>query len=125
MWMAALAASSIGWAQFAEFAAPGDGSKLYFSSSLPLQGSGETGQGRIFSVDASGVQTVADVPATPPSPYFTSYYQLSRPELSRDGTVLIYTGRRNCIGSDSVCESNFGTVAQTICDRTAEWSGEL
>lgn len=103
--MAALAASSIGWAQFAEFAAPGSESKLYFSSSLPLLGSGEPEQGRIFSVDASGVQPVADVAATPPSPY-TTYYQLSRPELSRDGTILIYSGWRDCYGSIA-CESDY------------------
>src|SRR5580698_11510684 len=106
-WMMILAAS-IGWAQFAEFAVPGSGSKLYFSSSLPLQGSGEPPQGRIFSVDASGVQTVADVLATPPSPYLTNYYQLSRPELSRDGTILIYTGERDCFGTDN-CESYIGS----------------
>jgi hypothetical protein len=60
--MMALAAA-IASGQFAEFATPGDGSKLYFSSSLPLQASNEKAQGRIFSVDATGVQTVADVPS--------------------------------------------------------------
>ncbi len=92
--VAVLAASSVR-AQFAQFAAPGSGLKLYFSSPLPLQGSNEPAQGRIFNVDSNGVHTVADVTATPPTPY-TSYYMLSRPELSRDGTILIYTAERGC-----------------------------
>jgi len=109
----AMMAASSGWAQFSQFAVPGSGAKLYFAGSQPLQGSNEPAQGRIFSVDASGVHTIADVPATAPTPY-TSYYALSRPELSRDGTILIYTGQRDCYGSSN-CESSssFQTQVQT------------
>ena len=116
-------------AQFAEFAVSGDGSKLYFSSSLPLQGSNEPQQGRIFSVDAGGVHSVADVqaimPPATPNPFpagqtFTNYFQLSRPESSRDGTIVIYTGSRNCYGS-SQCES--GSVFQTLLQTTINLPG--
>jgi uncharacterized protein (TIGR03437 family) len=108
-------AAAIASGQFAEFAAPGDGSKLYFSSSLPLQGSNEPAQGRIFSVDATGVQTVADIPAVAMSPFpYTSYFMLSRPEASRDGSVAIYTSARGCYGS-TLCESSmsFQSTNQT------------
>jgi hypothetical protein len=109
----AMLAAASGRAQFTQFAVPGSGAKLYFTSSLPLQGTNEPAQGRIFSVDSSGVQTVADVQATTPSP-FSSYYLLSGPELSRDGTILIYTGERVCYGTDN-CESSgsLGTGFQT------------
>jgi uncharacterized protein (TIGR03437 family) len=90
-------ATAIASGQFAEFAAPGDGSRLYFSSSLPLQASNERAQGRIFSVDATGVQTVADVLDTTSSVFpYSIFYSLSRPEASRDGSVVIYTVAAEC-----------------------------
>jgi uncharacterized protein (TIGR03437 family) len=113
--------SAIGSAQFAEFAVPANGSKLYFSSPLPLAGSNEPQQGRIFSVDSAGVHTVADVPATTPTPY-SSYYALSRPELSRDGTILIYTGTRDCYGSSN-CESSVTTETERQTTITGLSSG--
>jgi uncharacterized protein (TIGR03437 family) len=97
------ATASIVNAQFAALSAPGNGAKLYFSSSVPLQGSNEPSQGRIFSADAGGVHTIADVPAIVGT-QLSNYYALSGPELSRDGTVLIYAGRRDCY-SDVACES--------------------
>jgi hypothetical protein len=106
-------AAAVAIGQLAEFAAPGDGSKLYFSSSLPLQESNEPSQRRIFSVDATGVQTVADIPATTTSSY-SNYFMLSRLEASRDGSLVIYTGVRFCDGS-TLCEDSltFQTTNQT------------
>ena len=90
-------------AQFSDFATTGDGSTLYFSSTLVLKGTGAPEQGRIFAVDSSGLRTAMEPTA--------DYYDLSRPQVSRDGSILAVRGRRDCLNSGH-CYSE--AVYQTI-----------
>ena len=90
-------------AQFSDFATTGDGSTLYFSSTLVLKGTGAPEQGRIFAVDSSGLHTAMERTA--------DYYDLSRPQVSRDGSILAVRGRRDCLYSGH-CSSE--TSYQTI-----------
>jgi uncharacterized protein (TIGR03437 family) len=89
-------------AQFLGFIAPGHGDELYFWSYLPLKGSGSPQQGRIFKVGASGASVVAEVKAFHQAgicdPCFSNSYNLSLPDVSRDGAVFSYAGQRDCSG---------------------------
>lgn len=91
-------------AQFSDFAMTGDGSTLYFASSLVLRGTSVPEQGRIYALDSTGVRLVAGLTAAPPvgpGMALSNYYWLSRPEVSRDGSVLAFTGQADCSGNDS------------------------
>ena len=89
----------------ARLAAPGNGADLYYAFG-----------GSIYKIGAEPATLVVSVPTpvVPPRPesayelpqgaYFVSpYYLLSQPQLSRDGSVLAFTGRRDCLGG-LVCQ---------------------
>jgi uncharacterized protein (TIGR03437 family) len=86
------------WA--AQFVAPGNGGDLYYAF-----------RGSIYKIGAEPATLVVSVPTPvfPPRPgsayelpqgayYVSPYYLLSQPQLSRDGSILAFTGRRDCLG---------------------------
>lgn len=104
-------------AQIISLATTGNGEEAYFSTQSPFQGSNAPSQGRIYRIGKDGLQSVVDIPlmlsAQPgyPQMTFSNYYQLSQPDVSRDGSVLVFTGQRTCSGSD-LCV-NFTTLETT------------
>ena len=95
-------------AQFSDFATTGDGLTLYFASSLVLRGTSAPEQGRIYALDSTGARLAAgltEVPPVGPGMALSNYYWLSRPEVSRDGSVLAFTGRADCSGNDSCVDA--------------------
>ncbi|MGI8743209.1 MAG: hypothetical protein ACR2NN_11695 [Bryobacteraceae bacterium] len=95
-------------AQFGGIVAPGNGQDVYFSTALPLKGSGEPAQGRIFKIGQSSLTKVAAVtnagfPRTCLGFCTTNAYNLSQPDLSRDGRVLVYRGQVECTGDSIIC----------------------
>jgi len=115
-WLLVLAAFGPAVAQISGLVTTGNGAEVYFSNTMPQQGSNAPVQGRIYKVDGNGLQLVADVTKVAPPPpntismVFTNYYDLSRPEVSRDGSILAFTGQRTCSGADA-CSS--ATTLQT------------
>jgi len=92
-------------AQILDLAPTGDGATAYFATSLPRKGSGDPVQGRIYRAGPNGLELVAARGKEVPSgggtvgPISTNYYWLSRPEASRDGRLVAFTGKRSCSGS--------------------------
>jgi uncharacterized protein (TIGR03437 family) len=116
-----LAAAAIAFGQIDIFdlATTGDGGAAYFVSTLTLKGEAQpvSPHWRIFRIDPEGFRFYweprgIDPPpsAGPREPRFTSYFQLSGPQTSRDGRVVAFVGRRLCSGSPQ-CAS--ATALQT------------
>ncbi|MFB3779121.1 MAG: hypothetical protein ACE141_16000 [Bryobacteraceae bacterium] len=91
--------------QILDLAPTGDGANVYFSTSQPRKGSGEPVQGRIYRDGAGGLALAAGrvredgASSGGTGAVNTNYYWLSRPEVSRDGRLTAFTGRRSCRGS--------------------------
>ncbi len=88
------------WAQFSDLATDDAGSRLWFSTPLMLRGTVEPSSfGLIFSVDTQGNVSLVDPGGA---------YQLVNPEVSGDGSVLVYTGNPICdFGVFGVCNMIF------------------
>ncbi len=86
--------------QYYHLATPADGSVVYFDTDYPRTGTTDARQGRIYTVDASGLQVFAERQREefPGNPVYTNYYQLSSPAVSGDGTTRAFRGVRRCIG---------------------------
>jgi hypothetical protein len=78
--------------QYNSLIAPGNGADLYFSIDLPLKGSSDQRQGRIFKVGSTPLTKVTEVTNIPPVNLcgsftcLSTYYWLTQPDFSRDGT---------------------------------------
>ena len=98
----ALAAASTVRAQFVDLATTTDGSVLYFASSLRQKGTSQPLHGKIFRYDAKGLslytarQSIAV--STELNRTLTNYFDLSMPQVSGDGSRVLYTGRAYCSG---------------------------
>ena len=92
------------FAQFSSLVTTGDGADLYFSSTLPLKGSGLPHQGRIYKVGSAPLTVVADVPQIGPANPCMSLlcvsnaYNLFQVDVSRDGSILAYNETADCVG---------------------------
>src|SRR5436309_1874013 len=81
-------------AQFSGLVTTGNGADLFFSSTLPLKGSDQPSQGRIYEIGSTPLKAVAAVPAVGPADpcigvlCVSTFFDLSRPDVSRDGAVL-------------------------------------
>ncbi|MDP2999679.1 MAG: hypothetical protein Q8N47_19485 [Bryobacterales bacterium] len=113
--------SAAGQRDIFDLATTGDGGAVYFASALARRESGEAAPpgapARIYRIGPEGFQLYLErpridpPPATPPGPTrFTNYFNLSRPQTSRDGNVVAVVGQRQCFGS-SACGS--ATTLQT------------
>jgi len=90
----------------------GDGGTAYFATTLARKGTGEPTDysnpslTRIYKFGSEGLQLFLERPkvAVPPltapggPPRFSNYFSLSRPTVSRDGTIVAITGQRICLG---------------------------
>jgi uncharacterized protein (TIGR03437 family) len=91
-------------AQYGTLATTGNGVDLYFSTTLPLKGSGLPEHGRIYKVGSVPLAAVVAVarngPADPCGSLLciSNAYDLAGPEVSRDGAVFAYVGRKYCTG---------------------------
>ena len=90
-------------AVYCGLAATDDGSQLYFSSVLQLLGSGENTYGKIFeySGQLSLVQQAQEPTGSPGLP--AGITQLIYPQLSGDGSVVVFTSYVTCAGDPSAC----------------------
>jgi uncharacterized protein (TIGR03437 family) len=74
-----------------------DGSTVYFSSPIREKGTDQSFHSKIFRWDpAGGIRVIAESPDTGEFDGCTTanFYQLQSPQVSSDGTVLVYTGNR-------------------------------
>jgi len=94
-------AASIAQAQFSGLTTTNDGSQLWFASPLRQRGTDQFPWSKIFRIDASGVALVAQEAQIYPVPP-TNPYVLDQPQISGDGTLLIYRGTLFC-GEGSSC----------------------
>src|SRR5437879_5058300 len=88
----------------------GDGSIAFFSTALTPRGAVDSTAVlpptlRVYRADSAGVQLYLerpriDPPLNTPMGQFSlsNYYSLSRPEVSRDGSVIVLTGQCQCVG---------------------------
>jgi dipeptidyl aminopeptidase/acylaminoacyl peptidase len=82
---------------FQDLSTTEDGSVLYFASPIRQKGTNQSFNSKIYRWDAaSGVRVVAEVadPGESNGCTTANFYQLHRPQVSRDGSVLAYTGTR-------------------------------
>ena len=111
------------FAQFRGLSTTNDGSQLYFSSALQLNGSiGENSYAKIFRYDSSGLHFVAqaDRVAVPNGyPRLSNPYNLSDSYISGNGSVTGYVGYADCAGFQ-LCVSGPG-ISQT----TLQYPGAL
>jgi hypothetical protein len=73
-------------AQFSGLSTTNDGSRVYFSSSLPQRDTSQNFSSKIFMIDSAGLHLVASVPG--PGDFYSPV--LSFPQVSGDGTLLSY-----------------------------------
>ena len=84
-------------AQFEGLTTTGNGSALYFSSPIRQKGTNQTFHSKIFEWDASGgIRVYAEVTSEGQSDgcVTNSFYRLTAPQVSDDGTVVAYTASR-------------------------------
>jgi len=99
-------------AQFYQLTTTGDGNQVLFATTLRTQGSDLPFHGKIYLVGSDGLALFAFRPEVPPEPFppgergtrTTNYFELSAPEVSDDGSVVIFTGLRQCYGT-AACSS--------------------
>src|SRR5262249_59434787 len=89
-------------AEIGSLVAPGDGHDVFFYSNLPLKGSGDPRQGRIFRMGPGGLTRIAaekklELPQPCPGTCLTNAYDLTWVDASRDGSIIAYTGNAECV----------------------------
>src|ERR1700688_3381838 len=89
-----LLSNLLGAQTFQSLSATADGSTLYFSSPVRPVGSTRTFHSKIYQwKSTTGVTVFAEVAAATLADGGTpTFYQLSAPQVSSDGTVFAYTG---------------------------------
>jgi uncharacterized protein (TIGR03437 family) len=95
-----LFASATAWAQFSDLSTIHDGSRVYFATSLRQRGTDQSLHSKIFMSDANGAHLVAERFAPPPNAP-PGAVELDLPQVSDDGSIVLYRGTsdRPCPGS--------------------------
>jgi uncharacterized protein (TIGR03437 family) len=112
---AGLCAASLAHAQFSGLTTTTNGSAVWFSSPLRQRGTAQYLWSKIFRIDSSGAALVAEMQPggviLPSNPYI-----LTNPQVSGDGTLLVYLGTRPCQGGSScfLSEQHFSTLLNTV-----------
>lgn len=102
-------------AQFTRLASTGDGSRLFFSSPLRLRGTTQTFDAKIFRIDEQGPALfAARLRGERFGWTWTQFYDLTLPQVSRDSSVVAYTGVRACNGGSGCL--NVQTAEGTVVD---------
>lgn len=94
----ALAAAN---AQFSGLSTTANGGNVFFASSLRQRATQQYLWSKIFRIDPSGATLVAEQAQTSPVPP-TNDYWLDQPQVSGDGSLLVYRGTSYC-GCCSSC----------------------
>ena len=84
-------------AQIQDLATTDDGTVLYFSTPYRLKGSTDVGYSKIFRYTNGEFQLFREI-ALVPEPPDTNFYLARRPSVSGDGSTVVYTASRNCVG---------------------------
>lgn len=111
-------------AQFSGLSSTDAGASVYFASPLRERGTDQFLWSKIFSIDANGAALVAQVAQSSPVPP-TNAYILDQPQVSGDGTLLLYRGTLNC-GCCSSCflsEQHDTTLLNTNTGQTTAVRG--
>lgn len=114
---------------FKDLATNGDGSILYFSSTVREKGTEQKFYSKIFRwTAAEGVRVIAEVRDTGTTGDCepTEFYQLHTPQVSADGSVFAYTATRMLRGGrfcPLVKEPNQGVIVQV--GRTTRLAGNI
>src|SRR5260370_31061345 len=94
-------------AQFFGLATPADGSRVYFATPLRQKDAMQPTHGKLFQVDASGLQLfLSRDEVIPPPPAFitqavqTNPFDLVAASVSADGQVFAAAGHRRCAYGD-------------------------
>lgn len=86
-------------AQFQDLATSGDGSEVYFSSSLRLRGTNDPLHPKVYRASGAGVSLFAERQQEPLDALSRSnFFQLIAPQLSSDGSVMVLNAQRICSG---------------------------
>ncbi len=102
------------WAQTRDLTTTDDGSKLYFSSTLRMKGTGEYTNGKIFEYASGSYTLIKQVMPSTTLPDGTSFqFAYRMPTVSGDGSILAYDGTASCTDGPS-CKGSFTTVGVTI-----------
>ena len=90
-------------AQFQNLVTTSDGQQLYFSTPLRLRGTDQFDSPKIFRYlgNTGSFELVAEVQQQPPIGYRTNLFQLTQPDISADGAILVYTATGICYGGSS------------------------
>ena len=92
-----LCISSCLTAQIQDLATTDDGTVLYFSTPYRLKGSTDVGYSKIFRYTNGEFQLFREI-ALAPEPPDTNFYLARRPSVTGDGSTVVYTASRNCVG---------------------------
>jgi uncharacterized protein (TIGR03437 family) len=131
--LAAVAAAQTG---IFDLSTNGDGSVAFFSTALTPKGAIAPAQPvlqpilRIYRADSAGVQLYQerqriDPPTPIPLGHFSlsNYYSLSRPEVSRDGSVMVLTGQCQCVGGEHCIDA--ALFQASVANRNYPGKGRL
>ena len=111
-------------AQFQNLVTTGDGQQLYFSSPLRLRGTDQFDSPKIFRYlgNTGSFELVAEVQQQQfQAGLKTNLFQLTQPDISADGSILVYTANGLCFGG-SACVGYVSSVGQIT---GASVSGDL
>jgi uncharacterized protein (TIGR03437 family) len=100
--------------QFSGLTTTNDGSEVWFASPLRLRGTDQYLWSKIFRIDANGAVLAAEVAQSSPVPP-TNAYVLTQPQVTGDGTLLIYLGTLYCVDGSScfLSEQHSSTLLNT------------
>lgn len=114
-----MVAASVAQAQFSGLSATNDGSRVFFASPLPMRGTDQFLWSKIFSIGAGGATLAAEVAQTSPVPP-TNAYVLDEPQVTGDGSLLIYRGTLYCVGGSScfLSEQHSSSLLNIITGQT-------
>ena len=108
-------AAATAQAQFSGLTTTNDGSQLFFASPLRQRGTDQFLWSKIFGLTENGVRLVAEQARTSPVPP-TNAYVLDQPQVTGDGTLLIYRGTLYCVAGSScfLSEQHSSTLLNTV-----------
>ena len=124
--MLPLLAAATAHAQFSGLTTTHDGSSVFFSSALRQRGTNQYLWPKIFRIEGNGAALVAqrDLIGTP---NLSNAFVLDLPQISDDGSLLVYRGTRGC-GSGSSCflsERHSATMLNTISGQETTFGGNV
>lgn len=94
-------------AQIAGLATTDDGGVLYFASPLRLRGTEQFPHEKIFRLQDEEFELFAQVEREQITDTLSNFFRLHTTDVSGDGRVISYAGRRECVGGSSCVKITF------------------